>query len=146
MINIEVLFFFSSKQPSEVAGKRVVMFSYGSGLASAMYCLRISKDAAPSSPLSSLMANLSDIPKRLKSRKVVSPTDFEAIMELRERNHHKAPYTPVSSTDDLFPGTYYLTMVDDKYRRTYSRVSPTAIASPPAPLVAPARAVNNGTC
>ena len=67
-------------------------------------------------------------------------------MELRETNHHKAPYTPVSSTDDLFPGTYYLTMVDDKYRRTYGRVSPTPVTSLPAPLLAPARVVDNGTC
>lgn len=30
-----------------------------------------------------------------------------------------APYSPVGSIDVLFPGTWYLTAVDDKHRRTY---------------------------
>lgn len=31
-----------------------------------------------------------------------------------------APYTPVGVTSDLFPGTWYLTAVDDKHRRQYA--------------------------
>lgn len=33
-----------------------------------------------------------------------------------------APYTPVGSTDGLFPGTWFLTEVDSMYRRKYDRV------------------------
>jgi len=33
-----------------------------------------------------------------------------------------APYTPVASTEHLFPGTWYLVDVDDKHRRRYDRV------------------------
>lgn len=32
-----------------------------------------------------------------------------------------APYTPVGSVDTLFPGTWYLTKVDDMHRRQYER-------------------------
>ena len=113
-----------SKQPSEVSGKRAVLFSYGSGLASALYSVRFSRDHSPNSPLSRLMSTLSDIPQRLSSRKVISPAEFEAIMKLREDTHHKSSYSPVGDVQHLFPGTYYLANVDDKFRRTYDRVAP----------------------
>lgn len=32
-----------------------------------------------------------------------------------------ANYVPRGSADDLFPGTWYLTRVDDKFRREYAR-------------------------
>lgn len=32
-----------------------------------------------------------------------------------------ANYVPQSSVEDLFPGTWYLTRVDDKHRREYAR-------------------------
>ena len=99
------------------------MFSYGSGLASAMYSLRVTTDSAPKSRLSVLAQSLSDIPARLKARKTVPPAEFERIMKLREETHHLAPYTPVGSTAELFPGTYYLKGVDEKYRRSYERVA-----------------------
>lgn len=99
-----------------------MLFSYGSGLAATMYSIRVATDCGPQSSLTSLMANISDVPGRLASRKVVSPTDFEKIMKLREETHHKAPYTPEGITADLFPSTFYLTSVDSKHRRAYRRV------------------------
>ena len=102
----------------------MVLFSYGSGLASAMYSLRVSSDATPGSPLSFLMESLSSIPARLKARKTVAPPDFEQTMLLREKTHHSAPYLPVGDRKELFPGTYYLTSVDEKHRRTYERLPP----------------------
>lgn len=38
--------------------------------------------------------------------------------------HHyfPAPYTPVGSVDQLFPGTWYLTAVDEMHRRSYKRL------------------------
>ena len=32
-----------------------------------------------------------------------------------------APYTPVGSTEDMFPGTWYITHIDEMHRRTYER-------------------------
>lgn len=34
---------------------------------------------------------------------------------------HTANYVPQGSVEDLFPGTWYLTRVDDKHRREYAR-------------------------
>ena len=107
------------KQPSEVAGKRLLLFSYGSGLASAMYSLRATSDVAR---LTQLTANLAELPATLTSRKLVPPQDFESTMKLREETHHSAPYTPVGDVAELRPGTYYLKSVDDKHRRSYERV------------------------
>ena len=33
-----------------------------------------------------------------------------------------APYTPVASLDTLFPGTWYLTSVDEMHRRKYEQL------------------------
>jgi hydroxymethylglutaryl-CoA synthase len=39
---------------------------------------------------------------------------------LRKTAHLQKDYTPQGSPDTLFPGTYYLTKVDDMFRRTYA--------------------------
>ncbi len=99
----------------------MVLFSYGSGLASSMYSLKVTSNLEE---LSRVMAPVADVPQRLSCREIVEPAKFEAIMKLREDTHHLAPYTPVGDNSKLFPGTYYLASVDDKYRRVYKRVAP----------------------
>jgi hydroxymethylglutaryl-CoA synthase len=44
-------------------------------------------------------------------------------MQLREKTHNMKSYTPTGSLelDNMFPGTYYLVEVDDKFRRSYAR-------------------------
>lgn len=116
-----LFFFFFSESLDELAGKRVLLFSYGSGLASAMFSFRISDDFGPSSPLNTLVTSLKDIPARLASRKEVEPAEFLETLKIREHTHNNSSYTPIGSEEDLFPGTYYLTYVDDKFRRTYQR-------------------------
>jgi hydroxymethylglutaryl-CoA synthase len=138
-----------SKTPGELIGKRVVMFSYGSGLASCMYSLKV----ADSPQLSQLTQTLIDIPKTLAARKTIPPADFEATMKLREETHHLAPYKPVGDPAQLFPGTYYLTGVDDKHRRSYVRVAPVAAGSSvkrvgaelKSPLALAQQTLSNGT-
>ena len=104
-----------------MAGKRVMLFSYGSGLASAMFSFRISNDIISSSPLHSLVTSLKDIPERLASRRDVEPAEFVKTLTARENTHNRSNYSPTCSEEDLFPGTYYLTSVDEKFRRTYKR-------------------------
>ncbi len=113
--------FVCSKDMKEMCGRRVVMFSYGSGLASAMYSLRVCD--SPSPALNKLVTGLSDIPQRLAARTVVPPAKFEEMMKLRQETHHKAPYVPETSRDDMFPGTFYLSNVDNKHRRSYKQVA-----------------------
>ncbi|NWU44926.1 HMCS2 protein, partial [Hylia prasina] len=105
----------------DLAGSRIGAFSYGSGLAASMFSFRVSQDAAPGSPLDKLVSSLADLPARLDARKRVAPKDFAEIMKQREETHHLADHAPHGSQADLFPGTWYLTRVDSKYRREYAR-------------------------
>lgn len=43
----------------------------------------------PGSPLEKLVSSMSDLPKRLASRKRVSAEEFTAIMDQREQFYHK---------------------------------------------------------
>ena len=96
------------------------MFSYGSGLASCMYSLKVTDTPQ----LAQLTQSMLNIPKTLAARKTIPPSDFESTMKLREETHHLAPYKPVGDPTQLFPGTFYLTGVDEKHRRSYVRVPP----------------------
>ncbi|XP_034752233.1 hydroxymethylglutaryl-CoA synthase, cytoplasmic [Etheostoma cragini] len=106
---------------SQLAGQRIGVFSYGSGFAATLYSLRVTQDHTPGSGLDKLVSSLSDLKVRLDSRQKVSPAVFSENMKLREDTHHLANYVPRGSVEDLFPGTWYLTRVDDKHRREYAR-------------------------
>ncbi|KAJ3191332.1 hypothetical protein HK101_007860 [Irineochytrium annulatum] len=102
---------------SEVASeqllhKRIILFSYGSGLAASMFSCHVRGSTT------TMAANLR-VAERLKDRVEISPSRYDAIMALREGTHNARSYNPVSVTDSdsLFPGTYYLEKVDEKYRR-----------------------------
>ncbi|XP_048875294.1 hydroxymethylglutaryl-CoA synthase, cytoplasmic isoform X2 [Brienomyrus brachyistius] len=109
--------------PQQLSGQRIGIFSYGSGFAATLYSIRVTQDATPGSALDKLVASLSDLRARLDSREKVSPSMFADIMKLREETHHLANYTPKGTVTDLFPGTWYLTHVDEKHRRQYARRS-----------------------
>jgi len=81
-------YFGSSHSAADIADKRLVLFSYGSGLASSMFMLRVASDGAPGSVLDHLLNTVSDVRKRLDSRMKVDPADFATIMKLREDTHH----------------------------------------------------------
>ena len=44
----------------------------------------------------------------------------DVYSKLREANHSVAPYQPPGSIDNIWPGTYYLESIDEKYRRKYA--------------------------
>uniref|UniRef100_F6ZK24 Hydroxymethylglutaryl-CoA synthase n=1 Tax=Callithrix jacchus TaxID=9483 RepID=F6ZK24_CALJA len=111
----------SSHSAQELAGSRIGAFSYGSGLAASFFSFRVSQDASPGSPLDKLVSSTSDLPKRLASRKCVSPEEFTEIMNQREQFYHKVNFSPPGDTSSLFPGTWYLERVDELHRRTYAR-------------------------
>eukprot|EP01087_Luapelamoeba_hula_P001719 TRINITY_DN1148_c0_g1_i1.p1 TRINITY_DN1148_c0_g1~~TRINITY_DN1148_c0_g1_i1.p1 ORF type:complete len:490 (+),score=64.27 TRINITY_DN1148_c0_g1_i1:402-1871(+) len=104
-----------SKQPQKKKEQRVLLFSYGSGLAATMFSLKIQGDVSD-------IAQKADIVNRLKQRKPISPADFTTTLKRREETHTMAPFEPTSPVAGMFPGTFYLKQVDDKYRRHYARV------------------------
>lgn len=75
----------------------------------------------PRSPLEKLVSSMSDLPKRLASRKRVSAEEFAAVMEQREQFYNKVDFSPPGDIKNLFPGTWYLERVDEMYRRKYAR-------------------------
>jgi hydroxymethylglutaryl-CoA synthase len=99
------------------ANRHIALFSYGSGLASSFFSVRIQDGPA----LTKLLGGLADVKPRLESRQQICPDVFSATMKLREETHHCAPYTPTGNVDTLFPDTWYLESVDGLHRRVYKK-------------------------
>ncbi|GJC81299.1 hydroxymethylglutaryl-CoA synthase [Colletotrichum liriopes] len=94
-------------------GKRVGVFSYGSGLAASFLSLRINGDVSP-------LAKALDIPARLEARRKLAPEAYEAMCDLRHQAHLQKDYKPKGDPSTIAPGTYYLENVNEKFQRTYS--------------------------
>ncbi|KAI1280377.1 Hydroxymethylglutaryl-CoA synthase, cytoplasmic [Halotydeus destructor] len=114
--------YLMTKSLSDMAGKRLCVFSYGSGLAASMFSIKISENSAPGSSLHKLYQGLRPCVTRLSNRIKISPEEFSKRMKEREALHNTAPFTPSEDLSRLYPGTYHLVGVDDKYRRTYNRI------------------------
>lgn len=97
----------------KLQGKRVGLFSYGSGLAASLFSLRVAGDI-------SYINKLLDLDNKLNSRAVETPEQYEAAIHLREGAHLKKDFEPKGSIDSVAQGAYYLTSIDDKFKRNYS--------------------------
>ncbi|KAK6117109.1 hypothetical protein DH2020_049154 [Rehmannia glutinosa] len=104
---------------STLAGQRVVLFSYGSGLSATMFSLRLSEGQHPFS-LSNIAAVM-NVSEKLKSRHEYPPEKFVETMKLMEHRYGGKDFKPNKDCSLLATGTYYLTEVDSKYRRFYSK-------------------------
>lgn len=113
--------------------KRIGFFSYGSGLASSMFSAKVVGD------VSNIVEKL-DLQKRLDARRAVPPEVYDEVSDyfstpvglyttltavlqmclLREKAHLKKDFVPVGSVEHIVPGTYYLTKIDDMFRREYA--------------------------
>ena len=109
---------FCNKEIEELLGKRVTLFSYGSGLASSMFSLKITNNEKDLTPVRDSLNVAYD---RLNERSEIAPKDFVEVLKLREKRHNSKSYVPECGPDSLFCGTYYLVRVDDTFRRTYER-------------------------
>jgi len=101
-----------------LAGQRIVMFSYGSGLTSTMFSFKINEGQHPFSLLN--IANILDISKKLEARHVVPPKKFVETLKLMEHRYGAKDFVTSQDTSLLPAGTYYLTHVDSMYRRFYA--------------------------
>ncbi|OIV93939.1 hypothetical protein TanjilG_05642 [Lupinus angustifolius] len=91
---------------STLDGKRVILFSYGSGLTATMFSLQLHDGQGPFS-----LSNIAKFP----------PEKFVEIMKLMEHRYGAKEFVTSKDTSLLSPGTYYLTEVDSKYRRFYEK-------------------------
>ena len=78
----------SSHSLTSIAGKRVVLFSYGSGCAASMFSMRFTDNTTSGGSLDRLVTNFADLKQRLEKRKKVSPEEFDSVMKLRKEVHH----------------------------------------------------------
>ena len=106
-----------------LVGKKVLLFSYGSGaVATAFVAEGRTPTTAAGAPFSlGRIAKVADITARLASRATRDVSAFSAAMDLRAKRYGKGDYEPTGAVADLFPGTYYLVKVDALHRRTYAR-------------------------
>jgi len=111
-----------SKPIESLAGQHIALFSYGSGMASSFFSLRISNKHDESSALYKFSQVVADVQERLDARQKVVPQEFVKTLSLREKAIDSAPFLPAGSVEGMFPGTWYLTGTDDMHRRSYDRV------------------------
>jgi len=97
----------------EMVGKRAVLFSYGSGMAASLFSIIVKGSVQ-------FMKQKQKIAKRLGQRQFAEPSEFNKSLVIREKHLLACSFVPEGSLN-LFPGTFYLEKVDDKYRRYYKR-------------------------
>ncbi|KAK7426004.1 3-hydroxy-3-methylglutaryl coenzyme A synthase [Neonectria magnoliae] len=94
-------------------GKRIGLFSYGSGLAASFMSFRINGSVER-------ISSVLDIPARLEARRAVTPETYDKMCDLRKQAHLQKNYVPKGEVSTIIPGTYYLTKVDDMFKREYA--------------------------
>ncbi|KAK5988441.1 Hydroxymethylglutaryl-CoA synthase [Cladobotryum mycophilum] len=95
-------------------GKRIGLFSYGSGLAASFMSFRVVGSVEK-------ISEVLNIPARLEARRAVSPETYDEMCNLRKQAHFQKDYTPKGKVSTIASGTYYLTKVDDMLKREYSQ-------------------------
>jgi len=95
----------------ELIGKRVALFSYGSGALATLFSIRVTKSV-------SFIAKKANLAERLKLRLFLPPEEFTQILSKNEERYISKGYVPTQPLTQLFPGAFYLEKVD-KYRRFY---------------------------
>lgn len=102
-------------------GRRILLYSYGSGISASMFSLLARAPHAPRFSLARLQAT-SDLAMRLARRVPKSPEEFEQAVQLAEQRYCAGNYKPeLPALEELEPGTFYLAEVDARYRRIYAR-------------------------
>ena len=79
------MFNLYSHDAKYLCGKRIGMFSYGSGLASSMFSLRMTSDQSQLEPA---LVHLEDVLPRLERRARIAAQDFVDILASNEQTHH----------------------------------------------------------
>jgi hydroxymethylglutaryl-CoA synthase len=116
-------------------GKKVVVFSYGSGSMASMYRLHIrtpTNTTATKRFSIDKMSQVINFKQRLSSRIELDAKELDEVMDCREKMHKECdiPYVPTytyNSNEEelrkrLFPGTYYLKRIDENWTRHYCRL------------------------
>ena len=120
----------STVESNTLQGKRIGVFSYGSGLASSLFSLKVVGSTE------NIQKTL-DLQERLAARRTVAPEVYDSVCvilrqhsgnstncilqmcELRKKAHLQKSYTPSGNPETIAKNVYYLESVDDMFRRKY---------------------------
>lgn len=108
---------------ADLVGKRIFMFSYGSGsLATAIGVYPRQPSAAQNPQFTcEAIAETIDLQNRLSARTEATPAEFTATLMLRETSHGTAPYVPTESLETLSPGAFYIDEINSSHHRIYAQ-------------------------
>uniref|UniRef100_A0AC34F593 Hydroxymethylglutaryl-CoA synthase n=1 Tax=Panagrolaimus sp. ES5 TaxID=591445 RepID=A0AC34F593_9BILA len=108
--------------------QKMLLFSYGSGAASAMFSFIFKLDSEMAMKELQFMQQVSKAAIDLLDKRCLhTPNEYNDALTNREKlTAAEAAYIPLASqngiSQHLFPGAYYLTKIDEKKRRFYDRV------------------------
>jgi hydroxymethylglutaryl-CoA synthase len=102
-------------QAQNLVGKRLLLFSYGSGLAASLFSIHVRPGFE--SILNSIVEKV-NLGQRLANRIEVSPTEFTQLLDLREKMYTSSDYIP-KHTQHQTDSTYYIKAIDKNYQRMY---------------------------
>jgi len=110
-----LLSLIANSATEDFTNDRVLMFSYGSGLASTMFSVKVEGDLTKQRETCNLFDRLDN--QRVKS----TPEEYTEALLQRENYYHKHDFEFAEPTTQIFNGAYRLTSVDSMGRRNYAR-------------------------
>lgn len=117
----QYLLFLKSKEKEALKNNRIVLFSYGSGLAASMFSLIVANTA--DTQLDLIIKSLQMQREELENARFeVEPNVYHKYLDIREQSNKIVPRQIIFGPDTLRHGTWYLVSIDEKYRRKYERV------------------------
>eukprot|EP00753_Platysulcus_tardus_P005848 PLAT13725.3.p2 GENE.PLAT13725.3~~PLAT13725.3.p2 ORF type:complete len:477 (-),score=235.54 PLAT13725.3:123-1529(-) len=105
---------------AELVGKRVAVFSYGSGMMASLYSFAARETDSGEFSLARISSTVK-LRERLEARTKIAPADFAAALATRAEAYGVAPVAPKGDVSTIPDGVYYLKSVDDKFNRDYAR-------------------------
>ncbi|KAM3147390.1 hypothetical protein pb186bvf_000641 [Paramecium bursaria] len=96
----------------ELQGKRIAMFSYGSGSAASLFILRCNRSTLE-------QFKIQQITQRLSQRSKINCQEYEDHLMEKQLTYNQPNKQFNPDFNRLFNETYYLKSIDDKYRRQY---------------------------
>lgn len=103
------------EKDNELLGKRILLYSFGSGYAASMYSLRVT------GPVDKVFVGQC-LRERMENRIIESPITFVKTLKEREGNYGRFGYRPKANIENLYPGTWYLTEVGEEGERMYDQL------------------------
>eukprot|EP00297_Palpitomonas_bilix_P024339 CAMPEP_0113909616 /NCGR_PEP_ID=MMETSP0780_2-20120614/26977_1 /TAXON_ID=652834 /ORGANISM="Palpitomonas bilix" /LENGTH=477 /DNA_ID=CAMNT_0000905497 /DNA_START=84 /DNA_END=1517 /DNA_ORIENTATION=+ /assembly_acc=CAM_ASM_000599 len=122
-----ILSLLTERDQAALEDKRVMCFSYGSGLAASLFSIKVNSSDAEVKVDD--IRRISDIKNRLAAREKLTPEEFTDVLTAREMHYASSNREPQGNFNKLWPGTYYVKSVDDMERRHYARHYHTATAA-----------------